>query len=309
MSQKKMLTTGAFARLCKTTKETLFHYDREGILKPRYISANGYRYYGVNQYWDFNIITTLKDIGCSLQEIRQYFQDCDHESARSFLEEKRLSLEEKIARLIHRKQLLDDMTLCLHEISTTPHDTVVFSKERRRILELYPIETSARNTDLSFITAFYNYMECYRGKMGNVGCPVGVIIGKPGDEDNGQEDPSQYVERYFFASSRIGDPTDGLPTVRELSERLFGGRDNQGETLPGTIVRAFQEEGTYAHLIHKSSYFQDNASLQYFLSELRTRGLAHEDWIYICDMLSYSREESQSSYVYKFSVRLLEDHP
>ncbi len=29
---KTFLKTGEFARLCRTTKETLFHYDREGIL-------------------------------------------------------------------------------------------------------------------------------------------------------------------------------------------------------------------------------------------------------------------------------------
>ena len=56
---KKMLTTGAFAKLCKTTKETIFHYDREDILKPRYEASNGYRYYSLDQLWDFESIATL----------------------------------------------------------------------------------------------------------------------------------------------------------------------------------------------------------------------------------------------------------
>lgn len=41
MKTETFLKTGEFARLCHTTKETLFHYDREGILRPRYVSENG----------------------------------------------------------------------------------------------------------------------------------------------------------------------------------------------------------------------------------------------------------------------------
>ena len=50
MKNEKFLKTGEFARLCHTTKETLFHYDREGILKPRHVSGNGYRRYGLEQF-------------------------------------------------------------------------------------------------------------------------------------------------------------------------------------------------------------------------------------------------------------------
>ena len=38
-------TTGQFAKLCSTTKETLFHYDSLGLLKPARVGENGYRYY------------------------------------------------------------------------------------------------------------------------------------------------------------------------------------------------------------------------------------------------------------------------
>ena len=30
-------TTGEFAKLCHTTKETLFHYDSIGLLKPKIV--------------------------------------------------------------------------------------------------------------------------------------------------------------------------------------------------------------------------------------------------------------------------------
>lgn len=52
---QKMLTTGAFARLCKTTREPLFHYDRENVLRLRFTASNGSSYSSLDQLWDFEI--------------------------------------------------------------------------------------------------------------------------------------------------------------------------------------------------------------------------------------------------------------
>ena len=38
---QKLFKSGAFAKLCNTTKDTLFHYDDIGILKPAQVSSNG----------------------------------------------------------------------------------------------------------------------------------------------------------------------------------------------------------------------------------------------------------------------------
>lgn len=62
-------TTGQFAKLCSTTKETLFHYDSLGLLKPARVGENGYRYYSASQFFDFDLIAVLQSAGCSLQEI------------------------------------------------------------------------------------------------------------------------------------------------------------------------------------------------------------------------------------------------
>ena len=64
METKKLLKVGEFARLCHTTKETLLHYDRKGLLQPRYISENGYRFYSMEQFFDFDMIykTDRKEI-------------------------------------------------------------------------------------------------------------------------------------------------------------------------------------------------------------------------------------------------------
>ena len=79
MNTERFFTTGQFAALCGTTKETLFHYDRIGILKPACVGENGYRYYTAVQFYDFDLIRTMKYTGSSLEDIRKCFHNFDTE--------------------------------------------------------------------------------------------------------------------------------------------------------------------------------------------------------------------------------------
>ena len=38
-----LLKSGQFAKLCRTTKETLRHYERVGVLRPALQEENGYK--------------------------------------------------------------------------------------------------------------------------------------------------------------------------------------------------------------------------------------------------------------------------
>lgn len=66
-----MLTTMAFARLCRTTKKTLIHYERIGLLKP-YKREGIFRLYQPKQVLVFQKIILLKSFGVSLHDIPAY---------------------------------------------------------------------------------------------------------------------------------------------------------------------------------------------------------------------------------------------
>ncbi len=53
-STKELFTTGEFADLCGVQKQTLFHYDDIGLLKPEYRCKNNYRYYSIQQLNQFH---------------------------------------------------------------------------------------------------------------------------------------------------------------------------------------------------------------------------------------------------------------
>ena len=66
---EKYFTIGEFASLFKLSKQTLFYYERNNILRPAYIDENGYRYYSLEQYFIFDIIINMRKLGIPLKEL------------------------------------------------------------------------------------------------------------------------------------------------------------------------------------------------------------------------------------------------
>lgn len=93
-----------FAQLCGTTKDTLIHYDTIGILKPRYVGENKYRYYEVSQFERFYFISGLKDLGFSLEYIKTQITIQPLSAHCDVLKKQEKVIEEKIQRLKATKQ-------------------------------------------------------------------------------------------------------------------------------------------------------------------------------------------------------------
>lgn len=67
----KLVTAGELARLCGTSKRTILWYDKTGILVPKKIKENNYRYYGEEQVLEFQKIHLLTTLGVSIKEIKE----------------------------------------------------------------------------------------------------------------------------------------------------------------------------------------------------------------------------------------------
>ncbi len=92
-------TTGEFAALCGTTKATLFHYDKMGVLCPERDPENNYRYYTDKQISAFDAIHSLTEIGTSLAEIRELWQNWDLGRYLALLDRKEKEMQEREQRL------------------------------------------------------------------------------------------------------------------------------------------------------------------------------------------------------------------
>ncbi len=96
---KGYFTTGEFAKLCNVKKQTLFHYDNIGILKPEITGENGYRYYSAMQLETFNTISMLKELDMPLADIREYLNSRNPDDFVMLLREQLVLADEKIAEL------------------------------------------------------------------------------------------------------------------------------------------------------------------------------------------------------------------
>ena len=99
--QKGWLTSGAFAALCGTTKETLRHYKDVGLLLPAHRGDNGYFYYDVEQFYDFYAISIFRQTGTPLEEIRRCLRGQDAAQTLDLLREQRSRLEAERQKLEH----------------------------------------------------------------------------------------------------------------------------------------------------------------------------------------------------------------
>ena len=116
---KSWMTSGAFARLCGTTKETLRHYKDTGLLPPAHQGENGYFYYDLEQFYDFLAIVIFRQTGTPLEEIRRCMESQTPQGTLALLREQRRRLEEERQRLEQMEFVLS-RTIGDLELGTAP---------------------------------------------------------------------------------------------------------------------------------------------------------------------------------------------
>lgn len=93
-------TAGELAKLSGLSRQAILFYDKKGILKPDYVNPeNGYRYYTADQLDLLDNIAMLKEIGLSLEEIREFMEQRTRDYALSLMQEQLISIRQKIRRL------------------------------------------------------------------------------------------------------------------------------------------------------------------------------------------------------------------
>ncbi|MGQ3478713.1 MerR family transcriptional regulator [Paenibacillus sp. TY11] len=110
------------------------------MFKPEYVNPdNRYRYYGVKQICDLDIIKYLKHLGTPLEEIRRIIK-LPPESMCDFLDKQKLIIDEQIQKLNDTKKLLAHHKNQLQE-QTRLHDQefgVVYTRklDERSVLKV-----------------------------------------------------------------------------------------------------------------------------------------------------------------------------
>lgn len=100
--------TGSFAKLLNVPKHLLIYYDRIGLFKPEIIdSKNNYRYYSQSQFYLFQVIRFLKDLGMPLQEIQDFLDKRSPSSLVDVMDKQRLKIDKEIQKLKLAQSFID----------------------------------------------------------------------------------------------------------------------------------------------------------------------------------------------------------
>jgi len=170
----KYFTTGEFAKLCNVKKQTLFHYDEIGLLKPEIKNEKGYRYYSYHQFNVFSVIDLLKVMDTPLKDIKWYLKNKNPVELIELLKEKNMEIEQKREEL-DRIQKMIETKIMLTELAITINydDIKLIEKEEEKLL----LSSSILDcTDKEFLKSVSEFIDLLHQKKLDLGFPIGGII-------------------------------------------------------------------------------------------------------------------------------------
>jgi len=138
-----MFKIGVFSKLGQVSVRMLRHYDQLGLLKPVHIDKfTGYRYYNAGQLAHLNRILFFKDLGFSLQQIKNLLDNnLPKDQLRGMLMMKQVELERelreshtRLARVEARLQQIEqEGKPPPYEVTTKSAEAMVIASVRRLV--------------------------------------------------------------------------------------------------------------------------------------------------------------------------------
>ena len=181
MQPSLLLSSGEFARMCNVSRELLIHYDKIGLLKPKEVRDNGYRYYSLRQLYLFDAIRFFADTGMSTTEIKEYL---DNRSTESFLEKSTASIE----KMERQRELLDARIGMMEKMRYLTQRALSFPKGKPRLSywdETWYLATdiARERTQRAYADAVSEHSDFCRNVAGVSKFPLGRIVDIPDPHD------------------------------------------------------------------------------------------------------------------------------
>ncbi|WP_062435094.1 MerR family transcriptional regulator [Herbidospora daliensis] len=139
-----MYTIGDFARIGRVSVRMLRHYDALGLLTPARVDPlTGYRSYEAAQLSRLNRIVALKDLGFSLQQVRQILDEkVGVAELHGMLRLRRADLEARVEADRARLRGVEARIQIIEKEGVLPADVVVKSVAAVRVAELSAVAES-----------------------------------------------------------------------------------------------------------------------------------------------------------------------
>lgn len=267
MENEKLFTTGDFAALCKTTRDTLYHYDEIGLLRPERVEANGYRLYSLTQYKEFQLIDLLRKIDMPLKEIRQLMRRRTSEIVREQLLQKRKEIDERIEVLRWEQRTIDYYAQNSRYAETAAYDEPWIEQRPRAYIAVTPLPEPEKWTSRTFIRAVRAHFALCDQHPQIDQMPIGWILPRE------RALRGDYLEESSF--SHMNAP---------LAEGFC--REQPG--------------GLYAVLVHKGDALEEQADR--IRDYLRKRRLELAGDVYVTELVNFFNASGRDGYVREIAM-------
>jgi DNA-binding transcriptional MerR regulator len=253
-----MLNIGEFARLGHVSPRMLRHYDESGLLRPKEVDPQtGYRSYEVAQLGRLHRLLALRDLGFTLDQIRQMLdEDPSVEQLRGMLRLRQAQIEHDVADEQARLRRVETHLRVLEgSIAMSSLDVAVKTTDPVRIAEATGVAPGFGHDNLNPL--FDRLVPEVLGHLARVGAKPGIMIAW-------YEEPSDDGSVVIHVGFEVGDQSapdgDGvsmveLPTVKVASVIHRGPLDDVVpvyEALVGWIEDSgFQLAGRSRELYHE----------------------------------------------------------
>ncbi len=172
-NNKFYFSTGEFAKLNRINKRTLHYYDEIGLFSPKYKTENGYRYYTVFQAVQLELITTLRKMGLSIEEIIRYQESPSDASFGEMIAEKIDLIDKSILELQGTKRFLRQKADKLALSLTAKHGKIdLVTLPQQPVFLSAPISGAYDDSDFAVAAEFSLRLKSIFGLHDNFGSRI-----------------------------------------------------------------------------------------------------------------------------------------
>lgn len=122
-AEEKQFSISEFAKACGTTKDTLYHYEKQELLVPSYDDNNHYRLYSAKDFHLFQYIAHLRRMGFSVAEIKDNIADRNVKTYLEMLTQSQKQCLDKITDLNHRYDIITNSLETVSQFTNIPLET------------------------------------------------------------------------------------------------------------------------------------------------------------------------------------------
>jgi DNA-binding transcriptional MerR regulator len=240
-----MLNIGSFARLGQVSPRTLRHYEQQGLLQPERVDpATGYRSYSVRQLGRLHQLLALRDLGFSLEQIRDMVDSAPSPSEmRGMLRLREAQIAESVAEEQARLRRVEAHIRALERNPTMPATNVVIKQTNPlRIAEAVGVAPGFGSENLHPL--FGELLPIVAEHVMRQGANLGMSVAH-------YEDPADNGSIVLHAGFDVGDQTVSgddrvrivdLPVIEVASVVHRGAMDTITETYEA-LLRWVEDSG------------------------------------------------------------------